>query len=328
VRGAHIPALQTLSEQYEIVAVCSGHKANAAALADEIGGSVAVTDNATELLARDDVEAVDISTPIVLNRRLAEQAASAGKHIFLEKPVAANVVDGEVVAELGRRHGVVLMVAETNRYMREFRMAREILDSGEIGEPRVLHWDNMSLMDEDNKYSQTAWRQRPEHVGGYLSDGGVHAATSIVMVAGPISSVHALTASFNPELLGDVDTMLVNIRFASGLVGNLNFSVGALESHESPLTVYGTEGRMSVGRKQIVISKRDSERVVAVPSHDPFVEEFREFYDTVVSGKDLSVQPEELLDDLRFVEAALLSAEEGRPVSLAEVGSGKRMQTV
>jgi len=85
---------------------------------------------------------------------------------------------------------------------------------------------------------------------------------------------------------------------------------------------------MSVGRKQIVISKRDSERVVAVPSHDPFVEEFREFYDTVVSGKDLSVQPEELLDDLRFVEAALLSAEEGRPVSLAEVGSGKRMQTV
>jgi predicted dehydrogenase len=183
VRGAHIPALRALSDEYEIVAVCSGHRENAEELAKEIGDSVAVADNATELLDRDDVEAVDIATPIALNRPLAEAAAAAGKHIFLEKPIAANVKDGEIVAELGRQHGVVLLVAETHRYMKAYSTAREILDSGEIGQPRVLHWDDMSLMDEDNGYSQTAWRQKPEHVGGYLSDGGVHAASSIAMVA-------------------------------------------------------------------------------------------------------------------------------------------------
>jgi myo-inositol 2-dehydrogenase / D-chiro-inositol 1-dehydrogenase len=122
--------------------------------------------------------------------------------------------------------------------------------------------------------------------------------------------------SFNPELLGDVDTMLVNMRFASGLVGSLSYSVGAPESHESPLTVYGSKGRMTVEREQIVVTKPDAERVVTVPAHDPFVEEFRDFYDAVVNGKELAVQPEELLDDLRFVEAALQSSQENRPVPL------------
>lgn len=317
VRGAHLPALERLSDQYEIVAVCSGHRTNAEALANQIGDSVAVADTAGELLARDDVEAVDIATPIALNRPLAEEAAVAGKHIFLEKPIAANVKDGEIVAELGRRHGVVLLVAETHRYVRGYIMARAILDSGEIGEPRVLHWDDMSLMDEGNEYSRTLWRQKPEHVGGYLSDGGVHAASSITMVGGPIASLHALTASFNPQLLGDVDTMLVNIRFTSGLVGSLSYSVGAFETRESPLTVYGSDGRIAIEPEQITITKAGGERVVAVPKHDPFEDEFRDFYDAVVNDKQLSVQPEELLDDLRFVEAALISAQEDRPISLA-----------
>ena len=321
VRGAHLPALRTLAEYYEIAAVCSGHRENAEALAAEIGGSIVVTDSPEEMFARDDVEAVDIATPIALNRPLSEAAAAAGKHIFLEKPIAGNVKDGVAVEALGEKYGVVLLVAETNRYMRAYSMAREILDTGEIGERRVLHWDDMSMMGPENKYSQTGWRQKPEHVGGYLSDGGVHAAASVTIVGGPVSSVCALTASFNPGLLGDVDTMLVNMRFTSGFVGNLNFSVGTPETHESPLTLYCSDGRMEIEREKIVIAKGDTSRVILVPDHDPFVEELRDFYEAVVGGDRPLGSAEAALDDLRFVEAAILSAERNGPVSL--VGTGE-----
>jgi predicted dehydrogenase len=320
VRGAHLPALHALTEYYEIAAVCSGHRENAAALAAEIGGSVAVSDSPDEMLARDDVEAVDIATPITLNRPLSEAAAAAGKHIFLEKPIAGNVRDGVAVAALGEKYGIVLLVAETHRYMRAYSMAREILDTGEIGERRVLHWDDLSMIGPENKYSQTAWRQNPEHVGGYLSDGGVHAAASVTIVGGRVSSLHALTASFNPSLLGEIDTMLVNMKFASGFVGNLNFSVGTPESHESPLTLYCSNGRMEIDRDKIVIAKADTSRVIDVPDHDPFVHEFRNFYEAVVEGVRPLGTAEGALDDLRFVEAAILSAEVNGPVSLDDTG--------
>ena len=96
----------------------------------------------------------------------------------------------------------------------ELPLAANLTRSGAVGEPRLLHWDNMSVMRSESAYSQTPWRQSPLHVGGYLSDGGVHAMASVQMVGGRVASVQAVTASFNPSLLGNTDTMSVNLSFA------------------------------------------------------------------------------------------------------------------
>lgn len=315
VRNAHLPALRSLSDQFQVVAVCAGHRTNAESLSKEMGG-IDVCDNAEEILARSDIDAVDIATPIALNAPLAEMAAAADKHVFLEKPIAARIEDAPAVASLPARFGITLLVAETNRYFPGYRLGAASVESGDIGEPRFLHWDNMSPMASDSAYSQTAWRQRPEHIGGYLSDGGVHAAAALQMVAGPVSAVHALTASFNPELLGAVDTMLVNLSFVSGLVGNLTFSVGAPEVQPQPLTVYGTEGRMYVEPNRVTIVRETETKAFEMQDQDPFVEEFRDFYDAVVSGKAPRTSPQDAVQDLAIVDAALRSAQTGDVVRL------------
>ena len=316
VREAHVPALRKLADRFEIVAVCAGHRSSADALAAELGG-IEVSDSPEELLARTDVEAVDIATPISLNARLAAMAAKAGRHVFLEKPIAAHIEEAPDVATLPERYPVVLFVAETNRYFSGYMAAAKLVEDGRIGKPRFLHWDNMSQISPSNLYSQTAWRQQPEHIGGYLSDGGVHAAAAIDMVAGKVAAVHAMTASFNPALLGAEDTLIVNIRFASGLPGSLIFSVGTPEAKSGPLTIYGTDGRMEIETNQITIARGDQTELVEFAGEDPFVEEFRDFYDAVVEGKPPRATPLDALADLIFVDAALRSAESGEVIRIA-----------
>jgi predicted dehydrogenase len=307
--------LRTLSDRFEIVAVCAGHRTNAESLARSLQGTE-VCDTAEELLARSDIEAVDIATPIALNARLAELAAGHGKHVFLEKPIAARIDDAPMVASLPERHGTILLVAETNRYSPGYMAAIGLVEDDRIGTPRLLHWDNMSQITAENPYSQTAWRQAPEHIGGYLSDGGVHAAAALQMVAGPVASLHALTASFNPELLGPVDTMIVNLRFDSGLPGTLKFSVGVPDTRAAPLTIHGTEGRLEIEPGRVTVVRDGRREVIDMAGSDPFVDEFRDFYDAVVEGKPLRTSPDDAVRDLAIVDAALRSAESGAVVNL------------
>lgn len=308
VRGAHVPALRTLHDRFEIVAVCSRSRASAESLARTIGDDVEVVDDADTLLRYTDVEAVDIAVPIVLNAPIALAAAAAGKHVFLEKPIAATVQDGADVAGLPRRYGIVLLVAENHRYDPAYMMARRLMDEGAVGEPRLLQWDSLLQMRADNPYSQTAWRQQPGHIGGYLSDGGVHAVASLRILGGPIARVSALTTSFNPSLLGDADTMLLHLAYDSGLIGNLVFSVGAPEHERRPLVVYGTEGRLELGQQTIGIQTPAGRREIALPVVDPFVEEFLDFYHAIVDGTPVRGTPAEALADLQVIDAALRSA--------------------
>lgn len=315
VREAHVPALRKLSERFEIVALCAGRRSSAESLASDIPGAQ-VCDSTEELLARVDIEAVDIAVPIALNARIAKLAADAGKHVFLEKPIAAGIEDAHEVASLPGRFGIVLLVAETNRYVPGYMAAADLIESGKIGSPRVLHWDDMSIIGADNPYSQTAWRQAPEHIGGYLSDGGVHAAAALQMVAGPVASLHALTASFNPKLLGPVDTMLVNLRFSSGLPGTLTFSVGVPDAQAGPLTIHGTEGRLEIEPARVTVIRDGIREVIDMAGSDPFVDEFRDFHDAVVEGKPLRTSPDDAVRDLAIVDAALRSAQSGVVVNL------------
>lgn len=319
VQRAHVPALKELAAQYRIVAVCSAGVESARHLAAALGPDVDVCSDVDELLDRPDIDAVDIATPIALNARLAEKAASHGKHVFLEKPIAAHIEQASEVAALPERYGIVLLVAETNRYLPGYAEGGR-LSASAIGSPRLLHWHNISLIGPENAYSRTAWRQRPSHAGGYLSDGGVHAAASLQMVAGPVLRVHALTASFNPDLLGEIDTMAMNLTFASGICGSMTFSVGIPNAVAGPLTVYGTAGRLEAHPNHVSIYSQGTERVIELGEMDPFVAEFRDFYDAIVDSKPLRAAPEDALADLRIVEAALLSAREGTAVDVSDVG--------
>src|SRR5437879_79886 len=119
-REEHLRAIKLLPAQYDVVAIYSRSQANAAALAKTLPHQVDAYSDIAPVLARGDVEAVDIVLPIAVQPAVIEAALRAGKHVLSEKPVAPDVATGQrllqTAAELTRASGKVWMVAENFRY--------------------------------------------------------------------------------------------------------------------------------------------------------------------------------------------------------------------
>ena len=209
IRERHAPALQALSAHYEVAAVYSRTEANALSLATQFGGADVYTDYG-RLLARPDIEAVDIAIPIDMNYTVCLAAAQAGKQIICEKPIAGNLADARAVLGLPAEHGVVCMTAENFHYAPDLVQVRDWVRAGRIGKPIVAHWRLMTPFDPaGNKYVRTTWRQTPGHVGGFISDAGVHYVDVLRAALGEVEQVQAFMTR-NQPILGSYDTATVN----------------------------------------------------------------------------------------------------------------------
>jgi predicted dehydrogenase len=103
------------------------------------------TDDLAEVLADDKVGAVLIATPAPSHAPLARRALAAGKHVFVEKPLAMSLADAVALAETADRSGLVLMVGHTFEYVPAVRRMRELIESGEIGDVRYMHSQRLNL---------------------------------------------------------------------------------------------------------------------------------------------------------------------------------------
>ncbi len=316
-RDLHWPPLHRQSDHFEIVAVCNHTRSKAEAFAQLTGQHPRITTDYHDLLAAPDIEAVDIVLPIALNAPVAIDALRGGKHVIVEKPIAGDIASGEeVVAEAHRRPEQILLVAENMRYEPRIRRARELLDAGRIGRVVMLHADVLSPLDPENPYTQTAWRQQPEHLGGYLSDGGVHQVAVLQMLAGPVTTVQGLVTSFHSG--EDVpDTMLANLRFATGAVGHLTYATDVHRREQSPLRVYGTEGTLEIHEDRMVLSNGDGDQEIPTAGGPTGLDqEFADFYTCVTTGKRPDVSPADALRDLEVIDAAIRSSRYGEVVEL------------
>lgn len=104
----------------------------------ENGGQPFVTEDYREMLARPDVDAVVVTTPDFYHEEQAVAALEAGKHVFCEKPLAITIEGCDHILEAWRRSGTRLMVGFNMRYMRMFRVMKEIVDAGTIGEIKAV----------------------------------------------------------------------------------------------------------------------------------------------------------------------------------------------
>ncbi len=92
-----------------------------------------------------DVDAVVIATPVLTHHRLAMKALEAGKHVLIEKPLAAKVSDAIEIAETADRFGLIAMVGHTFQYNRAVNAARDVIASGELGEVYYINATRVNL---------------------------------------------------------------------------------------------------------------------------------------------------------------------------------------
>jgi predicted dehydrogenase len=196
-RDAHLPSLLRRPDHFEIAAVYSRSTESAQALAQAIPYPVAQYTDLDALLARPDIEAVDIVLPIAAMPAIVAQALAAGKHVLSEKPIAPTVAAGRALlaqsAHRSQPQGLlpVWMVGENWRYEEAFRRAAQLVHEGTIGSVVTCSWAVHSPMTPSSKYYHTAWRRDSSIPGGLLLDGGVHHAAILRLILGEIVEVRA-----------------------------------------------------------------------------------------------------------------------------------------
>ena len=120
-----------------LVAIADPAPGVAAALAAEFGGTP--VEDWRELLARDDVDALLLCSPSRLHPEQIVAAAEAGKHVFCEKPIAADVAAADAAVAAAEAAGIVLQVGYNRRFDRSFAALREAVAGGRVGSPVIVH---------------------------------------------------------------------------------------------------------------------------------------------------------------------------------------------
>ena len=172
------------------------------ASADRLGWGAVETDW-RRLVARDDVDLVDICSPGDTHAQIAVAALEAGKHVLCEKPLANSVVEAEAMADAAARaaeHGVLAMVGFTYRRVPAVALARQLVADGRIGAVRQVRAQYLQDWIADEA-APLSWRLDKAVAGsGALGDIGAHIVDLAQFITGQaVTGVSALMETFVPQ---------------------------------------------------------------------------------------------------------------------------------
>ena len=279
------PALRDL-DHCRLVAVSRADAARAESFAAEFGARRWHSDW-HRLVEDPEVEAVYVATPVHLHAEQAVAAAEAGKHVLCEKPMALTVAECERMNAAAAGNGVRLGVSYYRRFYPAVERVREILESGEIGEPVVAQVNAFERFDPAPE-NPRRWLLHKRHAGGGpMFDFGCHRIEVLVNLFGDVKAVRGLAGNviFEREV---EDTASAVIEFGRGTQAVLTVTHAAREPQDT-LEIFGSEGSVRIdvlNQGRLRIRSKGGERVERHPPHAnlhrPLIDDFTR---AVVEGR-------------------------------------------
>jgi len=277
------------------------------------------------ILDNPDIEAVVICSPTHTHAQIIKEAAAAGKHIFCEKPIALNLEEIDQALEAVEKAGVKFQVGFNRRFDANFQRVYQAIRKGEIGEPHLIHIISRDPAPPPIEYIKGS--------GGIFLDMTIHDFDMARFLIG--SEVEEIYATggvrVDPAIgeAGDIDTALVVLKFANGVIGTIDNSRKAVYGYDQRLEVFGSGGTIRVENNypnNTIISDAQSvhrdlplnffmDRYI-----ESYVTEMKAFADAVLNDKPVPVTGEDGRIAVVMGLAARKSYEENRPVKLNEVG--------
>ena len=293
-------------------------------------------DRFEDVLNRDDVDGLHLATPNHLHAEQTLLAAEHGKHVFVEKPIANTLTDGQKMIAACYKANVVLMVGQHLRRLTGIRKLKELIESGAIGKPIQV----------EGNYSQNlgfaltpeSFRWRGDDTGcpaGSLMTMGIHHADVFNYLFGPIKSVFSyFNKLYIPAPVDDVTTTV--FQYESGVLGYLG------SNYASPKAVwfyvYGTEANLlctitppelpfeeyllwwqQVDQDtdvQIFEKGKTGSTSVPLTLGNPIIEEIDEFANCIRTGAQPETDGKGALSALAFIRAAIDSSQSGKQALL------------
>jgi predicted dehydrogenase len=307
----------TRSSKLKIVACFSRSEQKRQAFATKYGCRALPSYEA--MLGDAEVEAIINTTPNDVHLETTRMAAQAGKHIFLDKPIANTVSDGRKITESCRQAGVVLALGYQRRRESHFRWIKQQIDNGVFG--KMVNAEANISRDRLGQFDLSSWRYTAAGMpGGVMLQIGIHYADVLDYLLGPINTVSGQFVRL--VLPGDnPDVASLILEHESGALSTLNASYASASEYYL-MNVYGKEATAYYDLHHgLSLLKRGEKRPVVVPceTNDAFVEELEEFAAAVRGGGRPEVGGEYATKSLAVVRAGILSAREGRRVEVAEI---------
>jgi UDP-2-acetamido-3-amino-2,3-dideoxy-glucuronate N-acetyltransferase len=264
--------------------------------------------------------AVALATPAITHAAMAQQALRAGKHVYVEKPIALSIADAEATAKTARETSRVLMIGHLLQYHPVFMKLLAMVRAGNLGELQYMYSNRLNqgrVRTEEN----ALWSLAPHDYSMLLALAGV-----------PVSAVTASgQAAVQP---GIADIAVANIEFRSGLKAHV-FSSWLNAYKEHRLAVIGSKAmavftdsapawedklvlyphRVETGPNGSQFRKAEGQRI-AVEQGEPLKAEMQHFLECVASGSPARTGPEEAIPVLKLLEATQQAMDSGCRVEM------------
>ncbi|MBI2940579.1 MAG: Gfo/Idh/MocA family oxidoreductase [Chloroflexi bacterium] len=282
------------------------------------------------VLADPAVQVVALLLPHDLHCPLTLEAAAAGKHLMVEKPLANTVDECSRMIAAAAHHGVALMPCHTRLFEEGVRRLRRWLSDGAIGD---VYLAQTLGLESPQTVSVRPWLGAGRSGGGVLMAQSIHVVYVLQALVGPVEEVACLRGGRKIVPMQREDTALAILRFTSGAVAEITATFGqTVGPYEHAILLYGSDGyagyRLSSrGSSRARLLESLSERLYGdrelhtteLGPDDNFQRMWAAFADAIQAGRRPPVTGEDGRVAVAVVEAAYRSADERRAVRLEEL---------
>ena len=344
----HRNAYKQFPEKVKLTAVCDINKKAVKKFASTLNIRDIYT-NAKELLERADIDAVDICTTHDTHYQLTMDAAAAGKHILLEKPMAIKMDDCREMIKRTDKAGVTFMIGQNLRYLPQSQTVYKMIRDGILGEIwTVQSFDVMGTIPPRSKISTTPdsihWYFNGKRSGGgSLITLSIHSIDLFRYYIGEIKRVIAKKWVNHPLFSNNAeDRIVANLFFENGAIGYVMSSFTSVSPWSHRYMIFGEEATISsdppIGEiniqqflAPIMISSKDRDAGLknkfnlitpdmdGIPSKDPYINEILHFANCCKDGNEPISSSKDNLNTMKAIFGIYESAQKGKMVDLTSV---------
>jgi predicted dehydrogenase len=317
---AILPAFKNAKKNSELTALISDDPDKLADLSKKYGVKHTYSyDEYDECLKSGAIDAVFIALPNSLHKEYTVRAADAGIHVLCEKPMSVTVKEAEAMIEAAKRNNVQLMIAYRLHFEEANMTAVDIVQSGDLGNPRFYMGFNLQNVEEGNI------RLDKELSGsGPVDDLGIYCfnAARYLFQAEPLDVTAFAASKSGDKRFKEVPEMVsVIMHFPDDQLAS--FACGFGESKVSSYQVVGTEGDLKVDPAysfaddlKHTLTVGDKVTQQTFPMRDQFAPQLLHFSQCVLEGTPVEPSGEEGLVDMQIIDAIRQAVESGKTVKL------------
>jgi len=316
----HIPAIKK-TEGVELMALCDRDREKTSRVAQKFQIPKTYT-RLDELLADDEIDAIDICTPNFLHAPMATAALEAEKHVLCERPLARSGEEAAAMVKAAKKADRVLMCAVQHRFRPDAQLLRTFVQKGDLGE---IFFAKAGWLRQRTEWDSDEWRrQKRESGGGVVLDLGFQMLDqSLWILGGP--KVESVTASVHRSRKGEVeDSAAALFRFENGSTLMLELTWGLLmEKDFAYVNLFGSGGaallnplRIHKGMHGTLVNVTPTMETSRHQYKQSIDAQIAHFADVLRKGVKPMGGADEILPVMELLDAVYRSAEQGKEVRL------------